>query len=307
MPKNVTPKVSVIVPNYNYEKFLGERIDSILSQTFQDFELIILDDCSTDNSKSVIEKYRSSPHVSHIIYNETNSGSPFVQWERGIKLAKGEWVWIAESDDVANENFLSTLIAEVEKNPDAVLAFSHSFLIDSEGKIFSKYWYDTNDDMIIVQDGKEFARKEMLWRNRIYNASMVIFRRSVFHNIPQTYVQYRAAGDWDFWMSVCLQGQVIEVRKSLNSFRRHTACVTENAGKTGSDWEEVAAILKSFIDQLQLNWLQKFHFRGQWTWDFRLSRYQNKEKLVKEYPEVFGGTSLEVVYAKLYKRIKKGL
>ena len=92
-------KVSIIVPNYNHEKYLDERIQSILNQTYQDFEIIILDDCSTDNSKFVIEKFRNNEHVSHIVYNEQNSGSTFKQWERGFELAKGELIWIAESDD----------------------------------------------------------------------------------------------------------------------------------------------------------------------------------------------------------------
>src|ERR1700752_3159230 len=77
------PKVSVIIPNYNHATFLIERIDSILCQTFQDFELIILDDCSNDNSRSIIEKYHGHEKISHIIYNPTNSGSPFMQWQKG--------------------------------------------------------------------------------------------------------------------------------------------------------------------------------------------------------------------------------
>ena len=84
-------KVSVIVPNYNYAAYLEERIESVLNQSYQDFELIILDDCSTDNSRILIEQYRSDPHVSHIVYNEVNTGSPFKQWAKGIELAKGEY------------------------------------------------------------------------------------------------------------------------------------------------------------------------------------------------------------------------
>ena len=72
-----SPKVSVIIPNYNHSTFLTERIDSILNQTYQDFELIILDDCSIDNSVSIIESYRNNEHVTHIVLNEQNTGSTF--------------------------------------------------------------------------------------------------------------------------------------------------------------------------------------------------------------------------------------
>src|SRR6187431_17527 len=93
------PKVSVIIPNYNHADFLMQRIVSILNQTYQDFELIILDDCSSDKSREIIEHYRTHPKVSHIVYNAENSGSTFKQWKLGLDYAKGDWIWIAESDD----------------------------------------------------------------------------------------------------------------------------------------------------------------------------------------------------------------
>ena len=78
--------VSVIIPNYNHAKYLEQRIDSVLNQSYQDFEVIILDDCSKDNSRDVIEKYRSHERVSHIVYNEQNSGGTFNQWNKGLSL-----------------------------------------------------------------------------------------------------------------------------------------------------------------------------------------------------------------------------
>ena len=109
------PKVSVIVPNYNHARYLKARIDSILNQTFQDFELILLDDCSTDNSVELLQSYAGHPHVSHIVLNDRNTGSPFLQWQKGIGLAQGEYVWIAESDDTAQPDFLSTTVAVLDR------------------------------------------------------------------------------------------------------------------------------------------------------------------------------------------------
>ena len=68
------PKVSIIIPNYNHAQYLSQRLNSIFNQNYQNFEVIILDDCSIDNSKDIIGKYKSNPKVSHIIYNDTNSG-----------------------------------------------------------------------------------------------------------------------------------------------------------------------------------------------------------------------------------------
>ncbi len=102
----MNPSVSVIIPNYNHAPFLKERIDSVINQHYDNFEVIILDDCSKDNSREVIEQYRNHPKVKHIIYNEANSGSTFIQWHKGFRLAEGEYIWIAESDDVADLDFL---------------------------------------------------------------------------------------------------------------------------------------------------------------------------------------------------------
>ena len=108
--------VSVIVPSYNHAQYLEARIESILNQEFEDFEVILLDDLSPDHSAEILERYRNHPKVSHCIINEKNSGSTFFQWNKGIQLAKGELIWIAESDDIAAPKFLEELVQSFEKN-----------------------------------------------------------------------------------------------------------------------------------------------------------------------------------------------
>ena len=131
---SVNPLVSVIVPNYNHARFLDERMESILGQTYQNFEVIILDDVSTDNSREVIEKYRNDPRVSQIVYNDENSGSPFKQWNKGFRLAEGELVWIAESDDSCERMMLERLVHCFEEYPDLSYAFAHSVSVDENGR-----------------------------------------------------------------------------------------------------------------------------------------------------------------------------
>ena len=118
------PLVSVIVPNYNHARYLEQRLDTVFNQTYQNFEVIILDDKSTDNSLEVINKYKDNPHLAQIVVNEQNTGSPFKQWDKGINLAKGELIWIAESDDYNELTFLEELITEWSKHKNVVVAFS---------------------------------------------------------------------------------------------------------------------------------------------------------------------------------------
>src|SRR5579864_2284139 len=104
------PTVSVVVPNYNHARFLPERIESILRQTYQDFELILLDDRSTDDSRAILSQYGGDPRVT-IEFNDVNSGSTFKQWNKGVRLARGRYIWIAESDDYADDRLLERLVA----------------------------------------------------------------------------------------------------------------------------------------------------------------------------------------------------
>src|SRR5579859_2961505 len=128
------PKVSVVIPNYNHARFLRKRIDSVLQQTYQDFELILLDDCSTDDSRAILSQYTADPRA-RVEFNEVNSGSTFRQWNKGVRLARGEYVWIAESDDYADEHLLETLVSRLESEPAAVLAHCRSWRVSAEGHL----------------------------------------------------------------------------------------------------------------------------------------------------------------------------
>ena len=219
------PLVSVIIPNYNHAKYLDERIQSVLKQTYQNFEVIILDDVSTDNSKEVIEKYRNAPHVSQIVYNEKNSGSTFKQWLKGMELAKGNLIWIAESDDSCEKEMLERLVDEFSKDKDLVLAFCNSVIIDENGNkkhvIQNKDWQKD-----IHTSGKNFIHDYLYIDNLIYNASSALFAKDVAMNINRQYTQYKGSGDWLFWIEICEQGNVSMLKKPMNMFRKHFGNVT---------------------------------------------------------------------------------
>jgi glycosyltransferase involved in cell wall biosynthesis len=134
--------VSVIIPNYNHCNYLKLRLDSVFNQTYQDFEVIILDDASNDESIELIEQYRTHPKLSHIVYNEINSGTTFIQWKKGIDLANGEFIWIAESDDFASLNFIEKLLPYLESDKDLSIVFSDSNVINEKGeKIEDTQWH----------------------------------------------------------------------------------------------------------------------------------------------------------------------
>ncbi len=250
------PLVSVIVPNYNYARYLAERLDSVLGQTFRDFEVIILDDCSTDDSRDVIGRYAGHPQVSRVVFNETNSGNPFVQWEKGLGLAKGKYVWIAEADDCAEPTFLERTVAVMESDDSIAVVKTMSRLIDSEGqpsphKPFEDFEPDGD---AYIYDGSEYLQEKMIWWNHCYNASMVLMRRDAWCQIQdKSYVRLRYVGDWLFWGMLMNGRRVAEIHKPLSRFRLHGNSVTDGARQTPrlrAEGEIVAYMFRNMLPGL---------------------------------------------------------
>lgn len=263
------PTVSVIVPNYNHAPFLKQRIDSILRQTYQDFELILLDDCSTDNSRDIMEQYRSNPHVSHIVYGESNSGSAFRQWDKGIALAQGEWIWVAESDDYAEPSFLERLMAEIHKVPDCVLAYSATYWVDQQGQ---KLWDTPHSDKVKIYNGHDFIRQKLAVCNSIANVSECIFRRGKFCPAEgHRYEHMRLCGDWFVYILLAEQGKVIEVEEPLNYYRQHNSNISSDAEHRGLTFLEGADVLEYMIEHCGLR--VRDYTRG---WGRLWTKYERK-------------------------------
>lgn len=238
-------EVSVIVPNYNHAPFLRQRIDTILNQTFQDFELIILDDCSTDNSKEIIESYAGNPKISHIILNSANSGSPFLQWQKGINLAKGEYVWIAESDDWCEPSLLETLVDGMRKDDQCVISYSQLSCINEYNDIG---WQSSHRCLSEIVESKSFIQDYLALKVSIYNASMAIFKREKFQYLTSGFTTFKFSGDRLFWLEMARQGKTHISGKVLNYFRKHGHDVSGKAYKSGLN----------FVEELRIiNWMYK--------------------------------------------------
>ena len=255
--------VSVLIPNFNHAAFLQQRIDSVLSQTYDNIEFILLDDASTDESRSIMEQYRTHPRLGHIVYNEQNTGSPFKQWAKGLELAKGKYIWIAESDDFASPFFLESLVSRLQEDEKNVLAFCGSEMIDAIGDPLTMNWdkYGRQEGELREYTGKDFIRRRMKWKNSVYNASAVVFRRDALTapTVPialspiDNIQAFRYCGDWLFWVNICIQGNVVEVCKQMNYFRQHDNKVSPNAERQGLYFTEGVQVMRHIADILQLN------------------------------------------------------
>ena len=225
------PLVSVIVPCYNHLPFLEERLASISGQSYRDWELILLDDASSDGSAEWLQAF-ADQHPSwpiRLIANDQNSGSPFQQWRRGLNLARGELIWIAESDDSCNSDFLATLVP-LFADEAVMLAFGqtrfcstngHSTVWDLESYLpelgaacWQRPWLASTHQLV-----------QTIWcrRNLIPNVSAALFRRPV--QLPllddPSWQTMRVCGDWLFYLHIARSGRVAYSPQAICHYRQH--------------------------------------------------------------------------------------
>jgi len=227
--------ISVIIPNYNYAQFLRQRIDTVLNQTYQDIELIILDDCSNDYSKEIIETYRSHHKVTQIVYNTTNSGSTFKQWQKGISLAKGEYIWIAESDDWAEPDFLERTFAKFKDGSEIGLVYANSkmyvneilttTLSDIKMNILENYKWKSD----YIHEGKYEISDSLALCCSINNASAVLFKKDVLLKASPFDIEFKFLGDWYCYLKVAYISKIAYINQTLNNYRDHTSNVSKKA------------------------------------------------------------------------------
>lgn len=291
------PLVSIIIPNYCHAQYLDQRIQSVLNQTYQNFEVIVLDDCSPDEgaSRKVIEKYRENPHVSHIIYNEENSGSPYKQWEKGANLAKGVLIWIAESDDYADEHFLEVLVPQFEQHEDVSVAFCRTIEFNEDGIIGPAYPNDIEEK---VYDGKVFIRRYCILKAGIVNASAALFSKKAYLSISDIYTTFKGAADKLFWVLIAEKGDVAFVEKPYNYFRQHKNSTTKTLRNTGLNQIEDKRIYDYLCEKGHIKKDERFSVK----YDFLMKRvfemYTDTELQQKIY-KVWGWNRFFQIYMRL--------
>ncbi|MFK7831983.1 MAG: glycosyltransferase family 2 protein [Winogradskyella sp.] len=268
--------ISVIIPNYNHSNYLKQRIDSVLNQTYQDFEVILLDDLSNDGSDYVLELYKNHPKVSHLLINEMNSGSPFGMWQKGFDLAKGDIIWIAESDDWADPIFLETLVPKF-KNNNLVVAhcISNNYYMNTNITKLNSWWTSFNSplwDSDFIKDGRSLLRDYGKYKCPVINVSSALIRKNILVNL-EIPVNYNYCGDWWFWAQVFNLGDVAYSSKALNYIRVHDSSAT-SVKKTNSPrrMDEIVKVINDISKLLG----EKVSYNKNYIW---LSNFWLKEIL----------------------------
>jgi glycosyltransferase involved in cell wall biosynthesis len=246
------PRISVVIPNYNYARHLPHRIATILNQDQPVWEIIFLDDASTDDSLQVAERLLQDCGISYrIVPNKKNSGSVFAQWKKGVDLARGDIVWIAEADDWTSARF-TAVASEAFSDPDVLVSYTQSNQVNADGEIVCPHYLDYVADIdrerwrrpYVSETGSEIDLGLAI-KNTIPNVSGVLFRRSALSAVLEEHMReirtYRVAGDWCCYLHLARRGRIAFDPRPLNYHRRHGDSVTVSRF-TQAEFDEIAQL-----------------------------------------------------------------
>jgi glycosyltransferase involved in cell wall biosynthesis len=301
-----SPLVSVIVPVYNQRKFVERRIESILSQGFRDIEIIVLDDCSTDGSAEFLRRYEGVRGL-RLVVSERNSGSPFRQWARGIGLARGTFVWIAEGDDACTPDFLAQLLPMLS-DPSVALAYCDSSVIDEHDREMDGYrgYYESLDHSHWRMDHVVPAETEVNLglgaKNTIPNASAVVFRRDAVSDESLARIaSMRFAGDWMFWVQL-VRGRKVAFRSmALNMHRKHSSTVTHRFNNADDRGQALLDEVRQVHDWVLGNYALHASFRP------RIAGYLDAQVEALFHRAAAAGTEAHYPLADAMRRVDEGI
>lgn len=286
------PKVSVVIPNYNYARYLPNRLGSIIAQMYRPYEIIFLDDNSSDDSVTVAEAILSKSGLPYrILVNDINCGC-YSQWLLGIEKVRGDLVWIAEADDESEASFLEELVKGFE-DPDVVLAYSQSRKIDQDGNVTRGDYLDYTDDLSKTKwrspyhrAGRDEIMDTLAIKNTIPNASGVLMKKPDLSGIREQLLQLKNAGDWLSYVHILESGSIYFTPKVLNSHRVHIGGVTRggNAVRLMHEIIQVQGYLRAH-HELTADTVAKIEEMRQFTYEY-LGLNTDTARAYRDHPDL---------------------
>lgn len=225
-----SPIVSVCIPVYNTESFIAEAIESVLSQSFEDFELIIVDNASTDNTMREINKF--TDQRIKIYSNEINIGM-VGNWNKCLEYCKGSYIKFLCADDLLLPELLEKQVEALAANPNVSLVSSGSFIINDSNKTVSKRMKLRTTGQY---DGKKMAKKSLRMGNIFGEPTTVMFRKDILEHTGLFDESYFYAPDWDLWLKLLYYGDYYFIHDYLSKFRvSKSSATTEIMFKKGRE------------------------------------------------------------------------
>ena len=228
MPK---PLVSVVIPSYNRAQYIAETIESVLAQTYNNIEVVVIDDGSKDNTREVVEPY--SPRVRYVWQENSERGA---SRNHGLRLSKGEFLAFLDSDDLWLPNKLEEELRIFGEMPNVGVVYSDADLVDSEGRFLKT----------IMRNGYSGAVTDKLLRDNFVTLSAHLIRRSLAVQVGGFREERELSGseDWEFWIRLSCVTEFAYLRKVTTKIRTHPANTMSDAGAMSRSMGNALKVVK---------------------------------------------------------------
>jgi len=210
--------VSIIMPAYNAEKYISEAIESVISQTYENWELIVIDDCSTDNTKNIIEIYQNTDERIKPIYLTKNSGKPSKAKNHGLKIAVGNFIAFLDSDDIWMPEKLAKQVEVMQKNNSYGLCYTGGFWIDEQGNKIKSF-------LPRYRNGDVFYK--MLKHYELNNQSVFITKEALLNTLGQFNETITIGEDYNLFMHIMKTYKTCSIQEHLIKYRIHGGAITK--------------------------------------------------------------------------------
>lgn len=247
---NSNPLVSILIPTFNRANYIGFALDSALSQTYRNIEIIVHDDASTDDTQNVLSKYRD-PRL-RIIRTKTNH-SMIGGWNYIVKKAKGEYIKFLASDDLLEPSCVEDLVGIASKYPQAALITCTRKFVDNTGHIIKKMGFASRTERV---GGIEHARWILtsIRQNLIGEPTAVMYPKRLVRLAGEYDARFSQFADFEYWIRLLAYGDLVYLHKPLCSFRVHASSNTSKAILDGRFITEIFTLInKYYKDPIFLN------------------------------------------------------
>jgi glycosyltransferase involved in cell wall biosynthesis len=225
-------KVSVVMPCYNHVKYIASAIESVLGQTHKNIELVLIDNCSTDGTREIIQQFEKKDGRIIAIYHEKNLGF-ITSMNHGLDASSGDYIALTSSDDVWLPEKTEIQLRAFEDNPEVDVIHSDASIIDSAGKKTGKTMKKIYRLDPAIASGNIF---KTLTRNNICCTSTVIFRKKCLKTCDKFDIDLHYAPDWWFLIELSRKHKFLYIDRILADYRVHATNLTRNINLVYSDF-----------------------------------------------------------------------
>jgi glycosyltransferase involved in cell wall biosynthesis len=256
-PQKSAYKLTICLPTYNGGKFLKAALDSVLNQDFRDFQVIICDDDSRDNTAEIIKDYLGKDERIKYWQNHQRLGL-FANWNKCLEYGDSEYVTIFAQDDIMLPNNLSAKIKILDENPRVGLVASSIIQIDDHGEIINSKWAQYETDLLV--NGAQWCRENVGKPNQIC-CPFVVLRKTALESVGNRFnTAYDFAGDYEMWLRIAREWDLYFMQATLGYYRQHNLSETGKQDelhkvaeqiRVWSEWIEELDVPRSEIIELE--------------------------------------------------------